>query len=165
MRELTKSMMSFSWAMSLFGVRQMTCMLNPQSWGSTASTFENVTRSTEDQLGSTTQSIFRAGDSLQRGMVDMMFGLFSMGLPDSGSDRGRGDDRGRRGGGRCGDTEWRSGAGGDALRRSVEWGADVVQQTAQAGADVVRQSVGATSPAPAPASQGDIGWGPMPGSR
>src|SRR5687767_2703613 len=101
MRDLTKSMMSFSWAMSLFGLRQMTCMLNPQSWGNTAATFENVTRSTEDQLGPTTQSIFRAGDSLQRGMVDMMFSLFTFGAWGSdrgrGDDRWRGDDRGRRG--------------------------------------------------------------------
>lgn len=175
MRELTKSMTSFSWAMSLFGLRQMACLLDPRSWGSSASTFQAVTRSTEEQLGPTTQSLFRAGDNLQRGLVDLMFNLFTLGF--AGSGRGRGDNRWRGDDyGRGGDRGCRSGGDGDTVRRSVEWGADVLersaeagadvmQRSAQAGADVVRQSVGAAGSGTSRGTQGDIGWGPMPGGQ
>lgn len=138
MRELTKSMMSFSWAMSLFGLRQMTCMLMPQSWGSTSSSMDSVTRCTESQLGAVTQSLFRTGDNLQRGMVDMMFGMFGLG-------------------------NWNG--GGDVLQRSVQWGADVMQRTAQAGADVARQALNVAGAAgPQASTREEPGWGPMPGS-
>src|SRR6185295_4804971 len=116
MRDLTKSMMSFSWAMSLFGLRQMTCMLMPQSGGSTSSSLDSVTRCTENQLGSVTQSMFRSGDNLQRGMVDLMFNMLSLG-------------------------GWNG--SGDALRRSVQWGTDVMQRTVQAGAGVAQQTMSA----------------------
>lgn len=161
MREMTKSMMSFSWAMSLFGLRQMTCMLMPQSWRSATSSFDAVTRSTEDQLGSTTDSLFRAGDSLQRGLVDLMFGMFTLGL---GGRNGSGNGR-------------RDRDGGDTARRSVQWaadvtertaeaGADFVQRTAQAGADALRQSADAMEPRVSYGTrQEDVGWGPVPGSR
>lgn len=164
MREMTKSMMSFSWAMSLFGLRQMTCMLMPQSWRSASSSFDAVTRCTEDQLGSTTDSLFRAGDNLQRGLVDLMFSMFTFGMAGrNGWGSGRRDRDG-------GDTARRSGQwAADAARRSAnvgDAGADFVQRTAQAGADALRQSADAMDPR---ASYGmrreDVGWGPMPGTR
>src|SRR6185295_6965483 len=158
MREMTKSVMSFSWAMSLFGLRQLTCLLMPQSWNSASSSFDSVTRSTEDQLGSVTDSVFRAGDNLQRGLVDLMFSFLSTG------------STGRNGKGRRGD-------GADAVRRSVQWGADViqrsaeagvdfVQRSAEAGADALRQSVGGTDAKASPNLRPeDVGWGPVPGGR
>ncbi len=137
MRELTKSMMSFSWAMSLLGVRQMSCMLMPQSWGSTSSSLDSVTRCTEGQLGSVTQSLFRSGDNLQRGMVDLMFNMLTLG-------------------------GWNG--GGNALRQSMQWGADVMQRTAQAGVKMAQQTMSAGGPASPPTSPpGEPGWGPMPG--
>jgi hypothetical protein len=189
MREMTKSMMSFSWAMSLFGLRQMTCMLMPQSWRSATSSFDAVTRCTEDQFGSTTDSLFRAGDSLQRGLVDLMFSMFTLGLAgrngngrDGGYGGGRRDRDGSYGSGRRdrdgGDMGRRSGewaevtqrsadAGADFMQRSADAGADFMQRTAQAGADALRQSADAVA-APR-GSYGtrpeDVGWGPMPGSR
>lgn len=75
MRDLTKSVLSFSWGMSMLGLRQMADLLQPQSWGAAGARFDAVTRHTEGQLGAVAQSLFKAGDSLQRGMVDMMFGL------------------------------------------------------------------------------------------
>lgn len=174
MREITKSMMSLSWAMSLFGLRQMTCMLMPQSWRSASSSFDAVTRCTEDQFGSTTDSLFRAGDNLQRGLVDLMFSMFTFGLAGrNGWGSGRRD---RDCGDGCGSGRWDR-DGGDTARRSGQWaadaaqrsaqaGADFVQRTAQAGADALRQSADALGPR---ASYGvrreDVGWGPMPGTR
>jgi hypothetical protein len=169
MREMTKSMMSFSWAMSLFGLRQMTCMLMPQSWRGATSSFDAVTRSTENQLGSTTNSLFRAGDNLQRGLVDLMFSMFTFGMAGrNGWGSGRRDRDG-------GDTARRSGQwAADATRRSAnvgnignvsDAGADFVQRTAHAGADALRQSADAIDPRASYGGREDAGWGPMPGSR
>lgn len=150
MREVTKSMMSLSWAMSLFGLRQMTSLLMPQSWRSAASSFDAVTRCTEGQLGASTDSLFRAGDNLQRGLVDLMFNMFTLGM--GGGNAARRVDR------------WAA----DATRRSAnagDSGADFVQRTAQAGADALRQSADAIDPGASYGGREDVGWGPMPGSH
>ena len=39
-----------------------------------AKAFEEITQATEAELGNTLKAIFRAGDTLQRGLVDLMFG-------------------------------------------------------------------------------------------
>jgi hypothetical protein len=81
MRELTKSMLSFSWALPLFGMKQMMDMAAPRDpsrpFGRVTDSFEAVTRTAQDQLGGAWNSAFRAGDQLQRGMVDLMFSFLS----------------------------------------------------------------------------------------
>jgi hypothetical protein len=81
MRELTKSMLSFSWALPLFGMKQMMDMAAPRDpsrpFGRVTESFDAVTRTAQDQLGGAWTGAFRAGDRLQRGMVDLMFSLFS----------------------------------------------------------------------------------------
>jgi hypothetical protein len=81
MRELTKSMLSFSWAMPIFGMKQMMDIALPRDmsrpFGQATDSFNAVTDATQNQLGDAWRSAFRAGDQLQRGMVDLMFGLFS----------------------------------------------------------------------------------------
>jgi hypothetical protein len=93
MREFTKALTSFSWVMSVFGVQQMGNLLGGRGADSGLNTatraFEAVTRSTEAQFGDTLGETFRATDRLQRGMVDMMFGL--MGGWASGQGRGGAD--------------------------------------------------------------------------
>ncbi len=111
MRDLTKSLMSFSWAMSMFGMKQMLDMLNPQNMGKTASSFEEVTRTTESQLGSLTRSTFQAGDRLQRGMIDMAFGMLGWGTWNPNEMMRMGTD---------------------AVQRTAQAGVDVMQQSAQA---------------------------------
>src|SRR6185437_10977879 len=78
--EFTKSLFSFSWAMSLFGARQMTGLLSRpgqgQANGGCVEAMDQVTQAMEDQLGETLQQTFKAGDKLQRGALDMMFGMF-----------------------------------------------------------------------------------------
>lgn len=76
MRELAKSMLSFTWSMSVFGLSQAANLLSPRQ---AASAFEEVTRRTEEQLGSSTRRIFDAGDNLQRGFVDLAFRTFGLG--------------------------------------------------------------------------------------
>jgi hypothetical protein len=79
MREFTKSMTSFSWSMSLFSVQQLANLLTPQGARPTHKAndaFNAITRATEEQLGDILKETFKAGDKLQRGVVDMMFGIF-----------------------------------------------------------------------------------------
>ena len=75
MRELTKSILSFSWAMSLFGVRQAANVLTPDK---AAASFNNVTEAAREELGESTEATFKAGDNLQRSLVDLTFGVFSL---------------------------------------------------------------------------------------
>lgn len=76
MRELTKSLTSFSWALSLFGARQMVNFMNPAQ---ATRAFESVTRATEGQLDEGLRSAFQTGDRLQRSIVDATFGLMTGG--------------------------------------------------------------------------------------
>jgi hypothetical protein len=81
MRELTKSMLSFSWAMPLFGMRQMMNLALPRDasrpWGQATECFDAVSGAAAKQLDGAWTSAWNAGDQLQRQMVDLMFGMFS----------------------------------------------------------------------------------------
>jgi hypothetical protein len=81
-RDLTKSMTSFSWAMSLFGVQQMTNLLMPQSPSQpthrTTAAFNSVTQAAEEQLGQTLKEVYKAGDQLQKGATDLMMNFFTL---------------------------------------------------------------------------------------
>ena len=81
-RDLTKSMLSFSWAMSLFGIEQLTNTLIPQSPSQpnhrATTAFNAVTHVAEEQLNGMLKGVFKAGDQLQRGMVDLMLGFLSL---------------------------------------------------------------------------------------
>jgi hypothetical protein len=74
-RDLTKSMLSFSWGMSLFGAKQFANILMPEK--ATAS-FNAVTQATEAQLGDVLKGAFRAGDQLQKGLVDISFSFLTL---------------------------------------------------------------------------------------
>ncbi|HEV3036566.1 MAG TPA: hypothetical protein VHA33_02145 [Candidatus Angelobacter sp.] len=82
MRELTKSVISFSLAASLLGMKQAVGMLMPQGRSSgqpTSNALDAVTQTAVSQLGPSLQRIFRTGDNLQRGMVNAMLGIFDPG--------------------------------------------------------------------------------------
>ena len=77
MRELTKSMLSYTWGVSMFGVQQIANLLMPgneKPMSKATASFDQVTTATVDQLGTTALSAFRMCDQLQRVMVDMMLG-------------------------------------------------------------------------------------------
>ncbi len=74
MREFTKSIFSFSWAMSLFGIQQTTNLMSPEK---AAKAFNSVTEATEAQLTDVMRTTFSAGDKLQRSAVDMTLGMFT----------------------------------------------------------------------------------------
>lgn len=181
MRELTKSMLSLSWAMSLLGLKQMASLLVPGS--NASSSFEAVTRCTEEQLGPATRPAFRAGDSLQRGLVDLTFSLFTFGLWRPGAsggnwmrgsgDRGGWGQRGRSQGlGSWGGSSGYAscspagmGSSGAAGSGTTQAASNLTAQAMGAGIDLMQQGVNlayqmvggaATQPL------GNSGWGPVP---
>jgi hypothetical protein len=180
MREFTKSMLSLSWAMSLFGLKQMADLLSP---GSNTASVETVTRFTEEQLGTTTRSAFRAGDTLQRGIVDLTFTFLTFGFWQPGSGRGWGQIGSRPGGGGWNPGAWNpggmggmggatgtgsgcsscsstpgsglSGAAGDVTSQAMGAGMEMMQQ----GVNVAYQILGGGASQP---PQQNTGWGPVP---
>ena len=81
MRELTKSMMSYTWSMSVFGMQQFVNLMTPSgdSCGKATQAFDNVTDATTFTFGSAMRQAFKAGDSLQRRLIDIMFGGLTVG--------------------------------------------------------------------------------------
>ncbi|HLX08908.1 MAG TPA: hypothetical protein VKY89_13725 [Thermoanaerobaculia bacterium] len=79
MRELTKSMLSLSLAVPLFGMKQMLAIGMPRDpsrpFGRAADGFDAVAGAAADQMDGAWKSAFQAGDRMQRGMVDMVLGL------------------------------------------------------------------------------------------
>jgi hypothetical protein len=163
MRELMKSMMSYTWASSLFGTQQMLNLLSMQ-WQNRAAAerFDKVTHATTEQMSDVARATFRAGDNIQRGMTDMMFGVLTLGAGGCG---------GRRGGNQAAAN---SNQGGDRGCGQQATGAG--QQTTdlfRQGMNVVGQAAGLFGSAMGGAAsswsgRGDrqqrepTGWGPVP---
>ena len=78
MRDLTKAVTSYTWAMSVFGVQQTLNLFGlggGGSWNRSTRSFCNVCNVTDTatrEMGETMQALFRGGDNLQRGMVDLL---------------------------------------------------------------------------------------------
>jgi len=165
MRELTKSMLSYTWGVSMFGVQQIANLLMPgneKPMSKATASFDQVTTATVDQLGTTARSAFRMCDQLQRVMVDMMLGGIFMSNCDSGQGMGGGKEPGRPQSSPAGASSsagatvpswgWGPprGNGGSGPMRSKSW---------------TPQDRPISSPPPsvsAGAGSQDIGWGPMP---
>jgi hypothetical protein len=74
MRDFTKSVFSFSWALSLFGVQQALNLMRPSR---AIGAFDKVTEASKKEMGDTLKATFKAGDDLQRGLMDMTVGIFT----------------------------------------------------------------------------------------
>ena len=123
MRDFTKSMTSYTWAMSMFGLQQMVNVFRP---GKATDSFNNVTKTTEDEFDDAMKAMFRAGDNMQRGLVDMTFGVFTLGIFDRGRGTRSTSDVARQTG-----EMFRQGG------RIVSQTMDAVSRTAQAGTSAV----------------------------
>src|SRR5262249_25717238 len=140
MRDFTKSMLSFSWAMSLFGCQQMLKLLSPAE---AAKSFDKVTDATEGELKDLLKATFEAGDKLQRRLVDLTMGAFTGQAVNPGG---------------------RANANPDVIRQEPDLtrqSAGVASRTAQQPAESsIRNAQRDSRDEPRKAS----GWGPMPGS-
>ena len=163
MRELTKSITSYTWAMSVFCTQQMFNLFGLSgsgAWDRSTKSFKNVTDATTNEMGETMRAVFRGGDTLQRGVVDLFLAPLSVvnwgnGARENGADNGRSD----RNNGAGGTGNWR-----DTASRTAQTGADARAQ-ADAAARTARQQPPSSQPrgpsAP-PSSDPSLGWGPMP---
>jgi hypothetical protein len=75
MREVAKSMLGFSWAVSMFGAQQVGRMFGGGSTPAeeTAAETDAVSKVIQEHLAGTQASLFRTGDEWQRRVVDAMF--------------------------------------------------------------------------------------------
>ncbi len=77
MRDLTKSVLTLPWAISMFGVQQMANLVSPkgeQRVAGTAAAFDAVTQATEQQLDGWLKQTYKVGHGVQNGLVDLMMG-------------------------------------------------------------------------------------------
>jgi hypothetical protein len=80
MRELSKSMLSFSWALSLLAMKQAINLLTPSSGSQgAANVLDPITQTVVGQLDESMKGIFRSGDNVQSKAVDMMAGMLNPG--------------------------------------------------------------------------------------
>ena len=77
MRHLARSMIRFSWAMSVLGARQAANLVAPRDgWQRSTEAFDAVSHAAAEEMGETMKSFYQAGDRLQSGMIDSMSRLF-----------------------------------------------------------------------------------------
>lgn len=80
MQELLRSVSSLSWALSLFGIRQMLEVVRGSLTGADPQSSESlgaVTQAAEGTLDGFFRRTFEAGDQVQRSAVDLAFSLAS----------------------------------------------------------------------------------------
>lgn len=78
MREIAKSMLGFSWAVSVFGAQQAGRLLQGASGErarEVAGHFDDISRTIQGHLSGMAERRFRAGDDWQRRMVDAVFDM------------------------------------------------------------------------------------------
>jgi hypothetical protein len=132
MREFTKSMMSYTWAMSLFGLQQTLNLLTPQGQRQghpATSAFNTVAGAAREELGNSLAAAYRAGDNIQRGVVDATFSLCTLGIFNRGN---------RSDGARVGGAEQ---VASDVARGTAETFQQTVRAARQA-TDVIGQALG-----------------------
>lgn len=83
MRELAKSMIRFSWAMSLFGLEQLGKLVEEKKEGDeerstkVTNSFDSVSGTTQSGFSDRTRRLYDSGDQLQGEMVDAFFDFWS----------------------------------------------------------------------------------------
>lgn len=84
MRDLTKSMLRFSWAMPLFGMNQLTNLSLPtrSNQDKVVDALDAVSDAARDELGSGLADLYDTGDRVQRGVVELTFRAFMLDLFD-----------------------------------------------------------------------------------
>ena len=88
MREFTKSVMRYTWAMSLFGVQQINKFVSSASQnqqpGQVTESFNKVGNAAETELEESMKNLFESGNKMQQEATDLMFSVFSPGVMNPG---------------------------------------------------------------------------------
>ena len=72
--DMARSLLRFSWAISLLGAQQAARMLTEDGRRRAAADLDAVRHEAERQMEGPVRSLFRAGDQVQRGLVDLVTG-------------------------------------------------------------------------------------------
>jgi len=72
-QDLTKSALSFSWALSLLTMKQAVTFMRPDQRGDNV--FAPLAQAAADQLDDSMKNLYHSGDNLQRRGVDLAFSL------------------------------------------------------------------------------------------
>jgi hypothetical protein len=155
-QELTKSMTSFTWAMTVFGVQQtlnIFGMGQAGSWDRSREAFDHVTQATTKEVSDTMRAIFSSGDTVQRGMVDLLFAPARLGNWGDGR-----RDRARSGG--SADSA-RADGWIDSAARAATAGTQAMGEAAAATARATYPPGDATGRSSGPSSERSTGWGPV----
>jgi hypothetical protein len=89
LRDLAKSMMSCAWAISVFGMRQMTSLLSEPGQARAkelAQAVDKVTDAATATFDDSTQTIYRAGTSIQNAVIDVTLGSAIFGARTASED-------------------------------------------------------------------------------
>jgi hypothetical protein len=150
MRELTKSLLSFTWAISLLGMKQAGDLLSQasqSSQGDSHTSVDPVTLVAVSQLDGPFKGIFECGDNMQKGLVDMTFKTLNTGTLNFGNFNPLQSL-----------TEL-MGKSVDTLRQATQ---SVSGAKGPCGAKATSDPRGNCSPNPAADTSG---WGPMPSNQ
>jgi hypothetical protein len=75
-RDVTKSALSLSWALSLLGIKQAIDLVQPQQQPR-GDVFRPLAQVAVDQLDESMKDLYRSGDTAQARMVDLAFTVFN----------------------------------------------------------------------------------------
>lgn len=158
MREFTKSIFSYTWSSSLFGLQQMINLFTPQGWREprrSAQSFEKITKVTAEEMGDAARGAFKVGDDMQRRGVDIMFDVGTLGMFDRGKDRGSPAEASSSGSAASGVSNI-----GEQAVNAFTQGLQAVGQTA--GVIVQSMSGIVSGPGCGGSPSQPTGWGPVP---
>jgi hypothetical protein len=188
-RDFTKSAMSFTWALSLLGIKQAVNMLRPgQQRG--GDVFAPMTQFAEDQLDDSMKGIYRSGNNLQARAVDMAFAWMNPGtwLNPNAWLRPFAGGCGQQGGAGPTDQSQGNGVAGQAASGFTQAATGIGQAVSQATTGLTQAmgqataglaqaisgfagqgqaaggpAAGTAGGAPVSNDSAAAGWGPMPG--
>jgi len=142
MREVAKSMLGFSWAVSLFGFQQLSKVIAPSSaqpQDATVAEVEEVSRAVQSHLFGAAAMQFRAGDEWQRRLVDVIFDAASMQSLDPRKIVEALDPRTLL---QTADPRSLVESGMTVIQQSVDRAVETVKQTADKAVETAKQVVG-----------------------
>jgi hypothetical protein len=158
MRDFTKSVISYTWSSSLFGLQQMVNLLTPEGWRQNqraADSFGKIAKATAEEMGDAARGTFRVGDDMQRRGVDIMFDVFTLGMFDGG--KGQGNSSGTSSGSSA------TKAGSNIGEQTVSAFTQGLQAAGQTAGIIVQSMSGMVSgPGCGGSRSQPTGWGPVP---
>ncbi len=146
MREVAKSMLGLSWAVSLFGFQQLSKVITTspaQPRDVTAAEVEEVSRAVQSHLFGSAALQFRAGDEWQRRLVDVMFDAATLRSLDPRRMVEALDPRTLM---QTADPRKIVETGMTVIQQGIDTAVDTMRQTADRAVDTAKQAAASVSP-------------------